>query len=545
MSRSSDVEEEDLSSHSMRLARPRELPVSMRRGTPVSALLRRFGVVFRCTPDSLPFEERSKLYDLSEPCERFDYFLSHSWRANGTDKYASLTFRFLGRPALFIGALGALLTAGLEAYLDFPFGHIGDIGAVIGSLSIRISLWPFVVGEALVWLTLIKGRHFHASHCFLDCTCIAQADEKLKLQSINMLSGYVAMSDSMIVLWDPTYFERLWCVYELAAITYFSPQAPIHISPIRLATFVLMLHTVLIPLLLSSLAANALIPTNPQYAAYMSVARLMWRVPVFGLISRYGQRLRCSLLELLDHLRVFDARHAGCSIESDRAAILRCIDHHMLSGGLDELNSIVRTKLTELVNAALRGQQAMLGYTHALFVAAPCGFAMLSMMHVFADPVICGVVADSSEEGFPITWMVIMTIVYINVVLFNIPLMFAFAMYLAPERGPRWWGFDLVMHLAVGALCAFVQSVLNELTFGLPTILFSGDDVHRVNACRNAISYFANLPLSTLCGSMSIRRHEVALLWSVGFAAVLGGVTWVVYGPRRRQQLIYTEKRWQ
>jgi len=51
---------------------------------------------------------------------------------------------------------------------------------------------------------------------FLDRICIS-SDPELKAQAILSLSGLLKKSDEMLILWDPSWTERLWCLFELAA----------------------------------------------------------------------------------------------------------------------------------------------------------------------------------------------------------------------------------------------------------------------------------------------------------------------------------------
>merc|ERR1712190_307615 len=52
---------------------------------------------------------------------------------------------------------------------------------------------------------------------FLDKVCISQADAHLKSAGIMSIGGFLKHSKRLLVLWDSSYNQRLWCIYELAA----------------------------------------------------------------------------------------------------------------------------------------------------------------------------------------------------------------------------------------------------------------------------------------------------------------------------------------
>ncbi|CAE7383334.1 unnamed protein product [Symbiodinium sp. CCMP2456] len=75
--------------------------------------------------------------------------------------------------------------------------------------------WGICLGMliALVCLAFSERRE----ELFLDVLCIHQTDQRLKSEGLLNICAFLKNSDSMLVLWDPTYVERLWCVFELAA----------------------------------------------------------------------------------------------------------------------------------------------------------------------------------------------------------------------------------------------------------------------------------------------------------------------------------------
>ncbi|CAJ1458310.1 unnamed protein product [Effrenium voratum] len=76
------------------------------------------------------------------------------------------------------------------------------------------SVWSSVFGGAGTILTMACWRCTTA--VFLDRICISETPD-LKRDAIFSLAGILDKSESMLVLWDASFAERLWCVFEIAA----------------------------------------------------------------------------------------------------------------------------------------------------------------------------------------------------------------------------------------------------------------------------------------------------------------------------------------
>ena len=75
--------------------------------------------------------------------------------------------------------------------------------------------------------------------CWLDRICIHQTDMDKKKEQINALPVFVAQSSKMLVLWDQTYFERLWCNLELATCARYGGTDKVELMPLWLAPWLL------------------------------------------------------------------------------------------------------------------------------------------------------------------------------------------------------------------------------------------------------------------------------------------------------------------
>ena len=100
--------------------------------------------------------------------------------------------------------------------------------------------------------------------------CISQDDEAMKRNGTLSLGWFLRNSTNMVVLWDESYFTRLWCVFEMAAflkLQELSKRGAINTSKKRLK--VLMAHygrltLILFPCCVCYMTTVRLIDAGPQ-----------------------------------------------------------------------------------------------------------------------------------------------------------------------------------------------------------------------------------------------------------------------------------------
>ncbi|CAE7222668.1 unnamed protein product [Symbiodinium microadriaticum] len=156
------------------------------------------------------------LYSMSSQVDSIDEFWSHSWRGVVLYKVWLLLMLKNGRAACIGGTLMALLVAYLS-YVDLLPGWYKEprIQGPGYSGEFRFSPWSNLIGCAAALLLLIFWQS--SSKVFLDIACIHQGDARLKADGILNLGALLKKSRTLVVVWDPSYLSRLWCVFELAA----------------------------------------------------------------------------------------------------------------------------------------------------------------------------------------------------------------------------------------------------------------------------------------------------------------------------------------
>ena len=185
-------------------------------------------------------------FELSIPTAEIDEFISHSWcrRADmqGTDptygrlKWLSLCLHQNSRAAV----AASLVTGGVFATVEAAVGqHALPLVAHCwfdGSVR-HVSFAPYVVGYLTFLVVLFFGFDFLPSPflrklslrilpnrlMFLDKVCINQTDEQQNQAGIRAINEFIRRSKKLLVCEGGGeapgrhYFQRLWCVFELAA----------------------------------------------------------------------------------------------------------------------------------------------------------------------------------------------------------------------------------------------------------------------------------------------------------------------------------------
>ncbi|CAJ1419077.1 unnamed protein product [Effrenium voratum] len=113
-------------------------------------------------------------------------------------------------------------------------------------------MWSFGLGSGLFLLTLLawpsqaectdRLAKLGSASIFLDRICIHQSDPRLKMEGVMSIGAFLKRSERMLVLWDASYMQRLWCVFEVAAFLKSrsaDQEAHLQIVPVHMGSFCL------------------------------------------------------------------------------------------------------------------------------------------------------------------------------------------------------------------------------------------------------------------------------------------------------------------
>ena len=180
---------------------------------------------------------------------------------------------------------------------------------------------------------------------WLDKLCVDQSNMEMKRQQINCLPVFVARSSKMLILWDDTYFDRLWCNLELATFAHYAGTEKVDLLPLWLAPW--LLCSILSDLLSASLfellehvfpnwsaawvnevisIAESILGHNHAMLTFVawfviwmmsSIVYLPASIPSF-----FSFRIKSESHRLmLQQMSSFDVRAAKCTLPSDRLLI--------------------------------------------------------------------------------------------------------------------------------------------------------------------------------------------------------------------------------
>ena len=187
-----------------------------------------------------------KTYDLSVPTETIDEFISHSWcrhaSMNGVDpvygrlKWLSLCLHHHGGAALVASLVAGAALATAEAALGWHALPLVSHCWFDGEVR-RVSFAPYALSYFVFLAVLFFGFDFLPSQwlrslcswflpdrvMFLDKACIHQTDPQKNKAGIKAINEFIRRSKKLLVCEGGGeaagrhYFQRLWCVFELAA----------------------------------------------------------------------------------------------------------------------------------------------------------------------------------------------------------------------------------------------------------------------------------------------------------------------------------------
>ncbi|CAJ1348334.1 unnamed protein product [Effrenium voratum] len=166
--------------------------------------------------------------DYSVEVSQIDVFWSHSWHGPRVQKFVLLLVLYNGLAAALIGTL---VVAGVR--LLFEFGPKKTYLVNSDAFAVRVDVVLATMGgfgAAAVSLFLWRSRQM----IFFDRMCIDTQPKQWRVAQILQIGAMLKRSKSLLVCWDESFAQRLWCMFELAAFMKGHPQPRLIIRPTNL-----------------------------------------------------------------------------------------------------------------------------------------------------------------------------------------------------------------------------------------------------------------------------------------------------------------------
>ena len=164
--------------------------------------------VFQTCAEAFHRKNERELHHKSRRSEEITTFWSHSWHGGCWQKVLTLMVFYNSLASILLGTVAAFTMMWL-----FALGYLPGFART----SQGDMLWsPWSLGTGLVVSLVSFVLWKPKEDVFFDRICISQ-DSDLKAEAIFSLAGMMKNSKKMLVLWDPSWSDRLWCLFELAA----------------------------------------------------------------------------------------------------------------------------------------------------------------------------------------------------------------------------------------------------------------------------------------------------------------------------------------
>jgi len=155
----------------------------------------------------------SSPYESLEDVSCVDVFISHNWSCPSALKYLAMCHYLNLDLALISSSATAIVTA---LILILRAGSVTGVAQEsVPFLCGALIHWPMSV-FLLAYLLGHVGQVFARQSFWFDRICVNQSDTAVKEQTLQAIPAFVAQSKQMLILWDSSYFQRLWCLYEIA-----------------------------------------------------------------------------------------------------------------------------------------------------------------------------------------------------------------------------------------------------------------------------------------------------------------------------------------
>jgi hypothetical protein len=336
------------------------------------------------------------VWNSTKATSKCDEFISHVWAAPWLLKCLVLLTHMNLKYALNTTvATIILVTLGTLWYCNFDVIS-ADLFAnpylpyLFMILPIVVFFVMLAFGQRLTFGKLSKD-------VWLDKFCIHQTRNALKSQGVPMIGDFVSNCKTMVVVWSGTYFQRLWCAFEIATFSRINGVENVAFMPLWYPPF--LLSSIILGLIaglmqselmwivddVANWTAGHISPACAQIVAVTCVGSGIFlpTLPVYFIMFRYKIHYT---KDLFQQFQTFSIRNCKCHFEDDRGKVYQMVNSLWKSHldpedqqekcAIDRFDEYVRTTMLSDVRANI-GDVAYIPYYLNVLMHLPSAMMML------------------------------------------------------------------------------------------------------------------------------------------------------------------------
>lgn len=318
--------------------------------------------------------------DVTVPSQYYDAFLSHEWGSSGFLKVLTILMIYNLRAATIFTLLSSLLFGVLRVYEILPDNE----STVILGYGVFFFVMTF-------WQRIREC--FRKPHLFfVDKLCIEQKDAKAKTQGILSLAAYLKRSKTLLIMWSPQYFQRLWCTFELVSFLR-EQDVGVKIMPVKMVVLLVHLNLTwqLCRLTLKVLNSSSAVEDNSdnsrEVTSFFLVLTILGTVvlPIYHWLGLWMMSDIQRLPQQLHSFKIQDSKCTCCSLDHkdpqtgepiacDRKLVLWTLKKWNMSENeedyLEAFNELVREHLVSIFVETLQGSFLPFGFYVQMAICA-------------------------------------------------------------------------------------------------------------------------------------------------------------------------------
>eukprot|EP00438_Fugacium_kawagutii_P024558 Skav223338 [mRNA] locus=scaffold200:217327:219000:+ [translate_table: standard] len=257
-----------------------------------------------------------------------DFFISHSWACWDFLKLLAICHHLNFHLAFASSVIASLLAAVILVVYAGSFTRVAEMDQNLVSIYMVFCPLCVFVGSYFFGHTACTNKSF-----WFDRVCVPQNSALATVQTLRTIPAFIAQSTHMLVLWDDSIFERLWCNYELAVhIKTSGSSDTFKFVPVWEPLGTLIWLTIWSVTMFggSSLPELPDLDQDSEMSLFASYCNAYLSSSEFSL-GCFALAAPCSWLcfeklrrhkLMLDQMSRFDIRNAKCTLETDRLIIM-------------------------------------------------------------------------------------------------------------------------------------------------------------------------------------------------------------------------------